>query len=120
VGCLRLDSAIGVAQPCRESPIESLAAGHFELAGLPAPTFQEPIRTAAGVFFTDCYWREQRLIGEADGAVKYGESGAFVAEKEREQYLRDQGFRMVRWLGKEIVHTPQVVVDRVARALGLR
>lgn len=119
VHCRRLDEAISVTEPCRESPIESLAAGYFHVAGLPVPSFQEPIRTAAGTFFADCYWKEQRLVGEADGAGKYDEPGAAVAEKEREQLLRDQDLRMVRWLGKEIMFRPQVVVDRVARALGL-
>lgn len=119
VRCRRLDEAISITEPCRESPIESLAAGHFHVAGLPLPSFQEPIRTAGGTFFADCFWKEQRLVGEADGAGKYDEPGAAVAEKEREQLLRDQDLRMVRWLGKEIMFRPQVVVDRVARALGL-
>ena len=39
-------------------------------------------------------------------------------EKEREQLLRDLGYRMVRWLAKEIMLTPELVVARVARALG--
>jgi len=117
VRCARLEAAIALVEPCRESPIESLAAGHFHLAGLPCPLFQEPVRTRLGVFFPDCYWPEHRLIGEADGAVKYADADAYVKEKEREQAFRDVGFRVVRWLGKEIVGRPDVVVHRVARTL---
>lgn len=91
VRCARLEAAIALVEPCRESPIESLAAGHFHLAGLPCPLFQEPVRTRLGVFFPDCYWPEHRLIGEADGAVKYADADAYVKEKEREQAFRDVG-----------------------------
>lgn len=118
VRCRALEAAITLTEPCRESAIESLSAGHFELAGLPRPLFQEPVRTRYGVYFPDCYWPEQRLIGEADGAVKYSERAALVREKEREQELRDAGYHVVRWLGREIHATPGVVVGRVARALG--
>ena len=117
VRCRRLDHAIALTEPCRESAIESLSAGHFVLAGLPMPTFQESIRTPQGEFFPDFYWSEARLIGEADGASKYTDPAAIVKEKEREQYLRDRGYLFVRWLGKEIMGRPQEVVGRVARAL---
>lgn len=117
VRCRRLQRAIALTQPCRESPIESLSAGHFALAGLPTPTFQELIRTPLGDFFPDCYWPGAHLIGEADGASKYADQAAIVREKEREQYLRDRGYRFVRWLGKEIMARPGDVVERVARAL---
>jgi very-short-patch-repair endonuclease len=57
-------------------------------------------------------------VGECDGAVKYVDAHGYVNEKEREQVLRDLGYRIVRWLAKEIMLTPQVVVERIARALG--
>lgn len=114
----RVLPAIALTEPCRESPIESLSAGHFELAGLPKPLFQEPVKTRLGVFYPDCYWPEAGLIGEADGAVKYGTAESSILEKEREQLFRDLGYRVVRWLGKEILYRPWVVLDRVARELG--
>jgi hypothetical protein len=114
----RLRPAIQLTEPCRESPIESLAAGHFALAGLPMPLWQEPIRTPVGTLYPDCFWPEYRLVGEADGADKYRDQQAAVREKEREQVLRDLGLRIVRWLGKEIIGRPQVVVERVRRELG--
>ncbi len=113
----RLRTALALADPVRESPIESLTAGHLYLAGLPMPLFQQAVRTARGVFYPDCLWPGHRLIGEADGAVKYADAAAFVAEKEREQALRDQGYQVVRWLGREIVREPATVIARIARAL---
>ncbi|WP_028709571.1 type IV toxin-antitoxin system AbiEi family antitoxin domain-containing protein [Propionicicella superfundia] len=105
------------ADPLRESAIESLSYGHMALAGLPLPACQFPLTTPAGVLYPDFYWEEQCLIGEADGRVKYADADAMLQEKEREQVLRDLGFRFVRWLGKEIHLWPGTVMDRIARAL---
>lgn len=59
----------------------------------------------------------RQLVGEADGASKYQTQQVMLAEKQREQYLRDLGFDIVRWTGKEIWVTPDRVMDRIARAL---
>lgn len=111
--------AIALSEPCRESAPESLSAGYFHLAGLPTPLFQHPIRTPQGTYFPDFYWREQHLIGECDGAMKYEDKDAIVLEKRREQGLRDSGERFVRWMALDTMLAPAVVVARVARALGL-
>ena len=116
---ISLKSAISLTEPSRESAAESLSAGHFEIAGLPIPLFQHPIRTPYGTYYPDFYWPEQRLIGECDGAVKYENPDAIVLEKQREQALRDQGERFVRWMALDIMLSPAMVVGRVARALGL-
>lgn len=112
-----LTRPINLADPARESVAESLSAGYFELAGLPRPRCQARLVTPRGTFYPDFFWPEQNLVGECDGAVKYGRADAYVNEKEREQALRDAGFRMVRWLAKEIMIQPEVVVERVARKL---
>jgi very-short-patch-repair endonuclease len=83
------------------------------------PEFQAKIVTSRGTYYPDCYWREARLIGECDGAIKYSTRDAVVAEKVREQVLRDEGNRFVRWLGGEIMSRPGEVMTRIARALEL-
>lgn len=118
-GMRRARRWLEIADPVRESPIESLAFGHMVAAGLPLPECQVPIETEFGTFYPDFYWREQNLIGEADGKVKYRDPDAVIAEKRREQVLRDLGRRFVRWDGGEIHGRPQVVMARIARALGL-
>lgn len=50
--------------------------------------------------------------------MKYANANAYVLEKEREQILRDLGYRFVRWQAKEIMLQPERVLDRIARALG--
>jgi len=114
----RLRSPIDLMNPCRESAAESLSAGHMHLVGIPTPGFQAEIRTARRIYFPDFLWEEQRLIGECDGAVKYTDPTAYVAEKEREQDLRDSGWRFVRWLPKEVMLRPSEVMNRIERALG--
>lgn len=115
----RLDPAIAASTPLRESPAESLTAGHVIVAGLPEPTYQAEIRTRMGRIYPDCYWDEHRLVGECDGAVKYRDSSGYVAEKDREQLLRDMGYAIVRWQAKEIMTKPRLVVERIAHALGV-
>jgi len=110
---------IGMSDPVRESAAESLSAGHFLLAGLPVPLYQARVTTRGGTFYPDFLWPELRVIGEVDGAIKYQDANAFVLEKQREQILRDLGYIVIRWLAQEIMLTPWVVIERVARALSL-
>lgn len=119
VGTTRLNQAIELTNPLRESPAESLSAGHFVLAGLPAPIYQAEIRTRLGVFYPDFYWPEFDIIGECDGAEKYSRPNSAVDEKRREQALRDAVRGMVRWLASEIMFQPWIVLERVARQLGV-
>jgi hypothetical protein len=114
-----LGEAIELADPARESPAESLSAGYIHRAGLPMPLFQQPIRTPLGTVYPDCLWPDARLVGECDGAEKYEDRSAAVREKQREQALRDLDYRIVRWLAAEIMTRAQVVMDRIARKLGL-
>lgn len=112
-----LASAIATADPRRESVAESLSAAHFMLAGLPIPQYQARLATPQGTFYPDFFWPELRVIGEVDGAIKYENADAYVEEKQREQILRDLGYIVIRWLAREIMLTPWVVIERVWRAL---
>ncbi len=116
---LTLRTRIDAVEPCRESPAESLTAGHLLLSGLPMPQFQTPLHTPAGLIYPDFFWPEANLIGECDGAMKYENARAYVDEKEREQLLRDLGYRIVRWLAKEIMTRPWDVMARIGHALGV-
>jgi very-short-patch-repair endonuclease len=118
VRATRLRSALGLMNPVRGSVSESLTTGHLHLSGLPVPRFQAEIRTSIGKVYPDFLWEDLGLIGEVDGAVKYTNAQGYVLEKEREQALRDLGYRFVRWLAKEIMLRPDIVMDRIARALG--
>lgn len=113
-----LITAIALTEPARESAAESLSAGLFHLAGVPAPLLQQPIRTSRGTFFPDFYWREQRLIGECDGASKYEGRDSIVREKIREEALKDEGNRIVRWMAVDPMLGRHEFVSRILRELG--
>ena len=65
-----------------------------------------------------------RLLGEFDGAVKYGRllrpgespGDAVVREKRREDGLRELGFDMIRW-GWSDLDVPRTLYPRIAAAV---
>lgn len=106
----------GRAESVGESRLRVLLAD----LGLPAPIPQAEIRDAGGCliarvdFLVDCW----RLVIEFDGAVKYGEgdSAALVAEKVREDRLRDLGYEVVRVTWSDLAQ-PAEVIMRIRRAI---
>ena len=90
-----------------ESPLESLSLGVIELAGFELPELQVEFRLDGHADRADFFWPSHRLIGEADGQVKY--DGTFVdpstairQEKQRESRLRRQSSGLMRWGWSEI------------------
>lgn len=58
------------------------------------------------------------LVGECDGAMKYTDPRALVAEKIREDTVRETGHRVPRWMGADPRVRPYDLTGRIARALG--
>jgi hypothetical protein len=88
--------------------------------GLPAPTLQAEIRDGAGrlvarVDFLLTCWG---VIVEFDGAIKYAGNGAaaLIAEKAREDRLRDLGYEVVRVTWADLGQ-PAELVARIRRAI---
>jgi hypothetical protein len=86
---------------------ESRSRVAIDAAGLPPPVLQWEVFAASGVFIgrVDFAWPMFRTVAEFDGKVKYGrllrpgqDAGeAVYEEKRREDALRDEDLRMVRW-----------------------
>jgi hypothetical protein len=98
--------------------------------GLPAPELQYEIRDSSGtvVAIVDFAWPELGVFGEFDGKIKYtrllkkGQSveDAVVAEKRREDLVRElTDWRCVRIVWSDL-YTPEVTALRVRRALARR
>lgn len=95
-------------------------------AGVPLPDLQLDVRRPDGrlVGRSDFGWRQERLLGEFDGRVKYGrllrpgqEPGdAVFEETRREDALRDEGWNVVRWVWDDLA-VPEALVARWLRAL---
>jgi very-short-patch-repair endonuclease len=60
---------------------------------------QVEIRSPAGGFIArvDYLWERARLVGEADGVMKYEQRDDLYAEKRREDVIRSQGYQVLRW-----------------------
>lgn len=109
-----------------ESVGESRSRVLMHKAGLLQPTLQLEVADAVGrnLGRADFAWHGGKLLGEFDGKVKYGRllkvgetpGDVIYREKLREDALRDNGARVVRWVWAEI-ERPSLVVDRIKRAL---
>jgi hypothetical protein len=125
IACAR--RTVGFLDVRSESAGESVSRVRIHEAGLPAPVPQLEIFDSSGRFVArvDFGWEEEKTIGEFDGKAKYGEllkpgqtaRDAMLAEKRREDMLRDLGWQVVRWIWADL-YRPGVIGDRVLRAFG--
>jgi very-short-patch-repair endonuclease len=122
----RVQTALSLVDPRRESPSESFSFGHIFLSGLPLPDLQVPIVVADEEFFSDFGWEEFKLVAEMDGAVKYGrlarinafgENTSLVKEARRERLIRGVGWDVIRWLFSAILKAPATVMRQLEAAL---
>jgi hypothetical protein len=111
-------SAIDFADPRSESALESLSRAFMQDGGLPRPRIQAKVRGVSGRWYrTDFLWDESHQIGEADGAEKYADREALMAEKTREDDLREAGYGFVRWTYAEMVGRTHETLARISRRL---
>ncbi|MGY1594924.1 hypothetical protein ACI79D_23365 [Geodermatophilus sp. SYSU D00708] len=118
--------AVDLADGRSESVGESHSRVLLHRLGSSPSTLQREIHSADGVFLgrADFAWEAEGVLGEFDGRVKYGRAlrpgqdpgDAEFEEKRREDALRDEDWRVVRWTWADL--TPgDVVANRVGRAL---
>ncbi|MDE9367066.1 hypothetical protein PZ938_15725 [Luteipulveratus sp. YIM 133132] len=97
---------VELVDPVSASPGESLSRGQMFLLRFPRPRLQVPHHDGQGLIgYVDFQW--EGVVGEFDGASKYGTDFAqtpeemqetLVREKVREDRLRATGTRVARWL----------------------
>ena len=112
-----------------ESILESMSRAVMIRARLPMPELQFVVRDSSGreVARSDFAWPEWRLVGEADGDVKYGGSlggarspaEAIRSEKHREESIRECAFGVVRW-GWDLAMHPERLTARILGELQRR
>jgi very-short-patch-repair endonuclease len=101
-----------------ESPLESVSRAMFIEHQLPLPELQTGIDASPSRHFrVDFYWRLQRVVGEADGLVKYDGPGALRAEKLRQEQLEEMGLRVVRWTWRDMLVDTDRTIARIRSAL---
>lgn len=115
----RIAVAVALTDPRAESALESWSRAVLLGAELPRPRLQLMVTGESGqAYRADFAWPEHRVIGEADGLLKYADRRDLLAEKAREDDLRRAGWVVVRWAWADITRTPNLVIARLRRELG--
>jgi hypothetical protein len=126
----KADRALPILDGRRENWFESWSFARLWLLGLEPPEPQVEVYDSRGRWLgrVDGLWIEAGVVAEADGSGKYlgefdldgasGEAAARVvlAEKVREDRIRDCGLEFVRWGVEDMARDPQAVAERVDRA----
>ncbi|USQ58300.1 hypothetical protein [Arthrobacter caoxuetaonis] len=124
---VRAMRVITFADERSESPGESYSRAVIHRNGFPAPELQQSFHSPGGRLLgrTDFFWKQQELVGEFDGAVKYGKTQtdggtqpehALLQEKRREDAIRATGVGFLRWSWSE-VFKPAGAPDGLVQAL---
>jgi hypothetical protein len=110
---------IGIADARSESALESMSRWQFHAAGIEPPELQVVVGDVDGDFArVDFFWRRQRVVGEADGLLKYDEDPlALRAEKTRQERLERTDATVVRWGWADVTDQPADLIRRVKDAL---
>lgn len=111
------------ASPLAETPLESVSRAAIEWLGFAEPELQKTFWTDGVTDRTDMWWRGARIVGEADGDVKYDGSlqpsaSAIRKEKERDRRLRRHASGVAHW-GWSDVAKVRPLADAL-RSAGLR
>jgi hypothetical protein len=122
-GAPQARQVVTVADGDSDSVGESRSRLAIQRAGLPAPVLQWKVEGNGRAFEVDFGWPELQTVGEFDGLWKYGRllkpgqdpAEVLVAEKLREDDIRDLDLRVVRWIWAEIDDFDPVT-ERLCRA----
>jgi len=106
----------GLADPGPESVPETSTRFALLAAGLPVPQTQVQVDTAHGVYWGDLGYPQWKVLIEYDGKEKYHSTDAFFRERERDEAIVAQGWRLVRLTHKDL-RDPARLVRRVVEAL---
>jgi hypothetical protein len=127
-GVCKAKEVIAFADGRAATPLESISRVALHEMGLPAPELQVPLvwdDFGNPTTIVDFYWEKFRVVGEADGLLKYDpendeERDALRREKLRQEELEQLGFIVVRWTWDQIWRRPDWVAMRIRRAMSRR
>ena len=117
-----LDEASRLLRPGVRSPMETRARLMFHRAGFPEPLVNHPVHTDPGEWLLegDLVWRDQRVIGEYQGAV-HAPIARRSSDAHRRGLAEDAGWRMLEIFAEDVFRPARRVtcLTRFARVLGL-
>jgi very-short-patch-repair endonuclease len=100
-----------------ESPLESVSRAIIYERELPPPEPQFVIDAGAATYRLDFYWKDERVVGEADGMSKYDDPEVLRAEKVRQERLERLGLTVVRWNWHEMLVDTDETIARLRHHL---
>jgi very-short-patch-repair endonuclease len=108
-----------LADPNRASEITaSIAEQRFAVllrkAGAPPSRTQYPI----GPYRADRCWPELRLVAEIDGVQFHRDRKRMEADNKRADFMRFEGYTVVRFTRGQVVYEPEYVLFRLGREFG--
>jgi predicted transcriptional regulator of viral defense system len=117
--CLRRLTKRGPIASPTESDLEELFLSECRRAGLPEPERQGYIDPGDGgpMIRADFVWSDQRLIVETDGARTHGTRRSFESDRRRDQRLIAAGWRVIRVTWRQLIESPQEVIDLLTALL---
>ena len=106
-GSVRVRRMIEAAVESSDSPLETVSRLNMGALGIPRPMLQQRFDDYRGLIgFSEFYWPEFKLVGEADGRAKYTDpryrrgrslEQVLLDEKVRADRLRAIGLEVTRW-----------------------
>jgi very-short-patch-repair endonuclease len=115
-GIRKARCAVDFSDPRAESVLESCARVIFKEHGLEPPELQFTVTGPDFRYSVDFYWPRYRVIAEADGEIKYSDPRRAIRQLERDQRLRDHGYKVVHFTWRELFKNPQAVIERIRKA----
>jgi hypothetical protein len=115
-GAKQARKVIDFADERADSPLESVARVVIAEAGLPPPELQATIHGPDFAFRVDFLWKDQKVVLEGDGLLKYNHGNDLIKQFTRDRLLRDAGYQVVHFTWRELFSTPHVVIDRIRKA----
>ncbi len=108
--------AVDFSDPRAESALESCARVIFHEHGLEPPELQFTVTGPDFRYTVDFYWVEHRVIAEADGRMKYSDPQHAIRQLDRDQRLRDLGYKVVHFTWRELFQNAASVIERIRGA----
>ena len=108
--------AVDFSDPRAESVLESCARVIFAEHSLDPPELQFTITGPDFRYSVDFYWSNHRVIAEADGEKKYADPRRAIRQLDRDQRLRDFGYKVIHFTWRELFQDPAAVIERIRKA----
>ncbi|GAB3357299.1 endonuclease domain-containing protein [Modestobacter lapidis] len=116
---VRLRGLLPYADGRSESPMESRMRWRYLDGGLPAPDLQVELRNGRTRRRLDVGWREPRVGAEYDGLESHMTREQLRDDRERANWVREQGWSLVHVTDLDVYRRPRAMVLTAARAIGM-